>query len=274
MSVPLPHLLLSALLLLPVAAAHPVLLFSFPGSGNTWVRKLLEEATGQRTGSVYNDGSLAGVLPGELACSPDMVAVKSHTHAPIGVFFKGPATGVGKKCRDLVPFSALVIVMRHPVHAAIAEGTRQKLRSHVRAFNATTFAPHRRALSEVVGSIVERWGAAYAPAYLEGARHAPATMAVRYERLKDQKKSREQELRRLLDFVAEAGAGTVMQNRSLTSVFAASDHPSIHRQSGQFDVAGHLDWAPICAAWRGVQYAASLFGYKTPDQCTFHPPQA
>ena len=35
-----------------------VMLASFPGSGNTWVRLLLEDASGFYTGSVYTDKSL------------------------------------------------------------------------------------------------------------------------------------------------------------------------------------------------------------------------
>lgn len=35
-----------------------VMLASFPGSGNTWVRLLLEDASGYYTGSVYVDKSL------------------------------------------------------------------------------------------------------------------------------------------------------------------------------------------------------------------------
>ena len=39
-----------------------VMLASFPGSGNTWVRLLLEDASGYYTGSVYSDGSLGKVV--------------------------------------------------------------------------------------------------------------------------------------------------------------------------------------------------------------------
>ena len=35
-----------------------VMLISFPGSGNTWARTLLEDASGFYTGSVYTDGGL------------------------------------------------------------------------------------------------------------------------------------------------------------------------------------------------------------------------
>ena len=39
-------------------------LTSFPGSGNTWTRHLIQQASGIYTGSVYGDGSLfsAGIL--------------------------------------------------------------------------------------------------------------------------------------------------------------------------------------------------------------------
>ena len=40
-----------------------VMLASFPGSGNTWVRLLLEDASGFYTGSVYTDGSLGKFDP-------------------------------------------------------------------------------------------------------------------------------------------------------------------------------------------------------------------
>jgi len=33
-------------------------LSSFPGSGNTWVRHMIEQTSGIYTGSVYNDGAL------------------------------------------------------------------------------------------------------------------------------------------------------------------------------------------------------------------------
>ena len=35
-----------------------IALASFPGSGNTWVRYLIERATGIYTGSYYDDGDL------------------------------------------------------------------------------------------------------------------------------------------------------------------------------------------------------------------------
>ena len=62
---------------LPESARRlPPMLYTFPGSGNTWSRLLIEYSTGVLTGSVYNDQSLLGELPGEFTCSWTVSAVK------------------------------------------------------------------------------------------------------------------------------------------------------------------------------------------------------
>ena len=57
---------------------EPPLFWSFPGSGNTWIRFLIEQATGFYTGSVYRDLDIIKVMPGELRCDRSVVAVKGH----------------------------------------------------------------------------------------------------------------------------------------------------------------------------------------------------
>ena len=56
----------------------PPIFWSFPGSGNTWIRFLIEQATGYYTGSVYRDLDIIKVMPGELRCDSTVVAVKGH----------------------------------------------------------------------------------------------------------------------------------------------------------------------------------------------------
>ena len=60
-----------------------IMLYTFPGSGNTWMRLLLEYATGIYTGSIYNDSTLVDILPGEKACNNRVSVIKIHptTHA-------------------------------------------------------------------------------------------------------------------------------------------------------------------------------------------------
>ena len=43
----------------------PPLLLSFPGSGNTWLRLLIEYSTATYSGSIYGDKTLFKILPGE-----------------------------------------------------------------------------------------------------------------------------------------------------------------------------------------------------------------
>ena len=61
------------------SSGERVALASFPGSGSTWSRTLLEQATGIYTGSVYCDASLksAGFL-GEHIATGNVIAIKTH----------------------------------------------------------------------------------------------------------------------------------------------------------------------------------------------------
>ena len=57
---------------------------SFPGSGNTWVRYLLQQMTGILTGSVYEDGDLRrNGFKGEYHRSGKVLVVKTHEWGPI-----------------------------------------------------------------------------------------------------------------------------------------------------------------------------------------------
>lgn len=57
-----------------------VALVSETGSGNTWVRGLLEKVTGICTGAIYCDPSLRNTgMIGELVVGPSVLVVKTHT---------------------------------------------------------------------------------------------------------------------------------------------------------------------------------------------------
>ncbi|ERL89847.1 WSCD family member GA21586 [Dendroctonus ponderosae] len=60
---------------------RPVALVSFPGSGNTWLRYLLQQATGYLTGSVYNDLGLSkNGFPAEGVVNRSVLVVKTHEY--------------------------------------------------------------------------------------------------------------------------------------------------------------------------------------------------
>ena len=85
----------------------PTMLVSFPGSGNSWVRQLLESATGIYTGSDRDcdlDYIKIGML-GEGITSQNVIAVKFH----LGVL---PTDW---------PFKKVIYIIRNPYDAIVAE---------------------------------------------------------------------------------------------------------------------------------------------------------
>jgi hypothetical protein len=60
---------------------YPAHLMSFPGSGNAWLRKLIEFSTGIYTGSMDStDNELLSIFPGEKACGLRMSVLRTHPH--------------------------------------------------------------------------------------------------------------------------------------------------------------------------------------------------
>ncbi|CAH1232039.1 WSCD2 [Branchiostoma lanceolatum] len=89
-----------------------VALASYPGSGNTWVRHLIERATGIYTGSYYNDGDLFNKgFRGEREnwLRRNTVAVKTHR------FDRA----------HIEQFDSTVLLIRNPYSAMLAEHNRK-----------------------------------------------------------------------------------------------------------------------------------------------------
>lgn len=85
-------------------------LASFPGSGNTWLRYLLQQATGVFTGSVYKDyGLLKSGFPAESISNSSVLLVKTHEW--------------GSHTWD--KFGKVILLVRDPAKAILAEFNRQ-----------------------------------------------------------------------------------------------------------------------------------------------------
>ncbi|XP_039267940.2 sialate:O-sulfotransferase 2-like [Styela clava] len=95
----------------------PILLASYYGSGNTWIRHLIEVATGIYTGSVYNDiyiyegGMLGEYLPDFAGRT---IVVKDHLF----------------KLKIPPHHTMAVLLIRNPYDATLAEFVRKKTRNH------------------------------------------------------------------------------------------------------------------------------------------------
>ncbi|XP_063695532.1 WSCD family member AAEL009094 [Culicoides brevitarsis] len=85
-------------------------LVSFPGSGNTWLRYLLQQSTGILTGSVYKDyGLLKSGFPAESISNSSVLVIKTHEWGP----------------NAWAPFSKAILLVRDPKKAILAEFNRQ-----------------------------------------------------------------------------------------------------------------------------------------------------
>ncbi|XP_002742011.1 sialate:O-sulfotransferase 1-like [Saccoglossus kowalevskii] len=103
--------------LAPPGSRPIVALASYPCSGNTWTRHLLETATGIYTGSVYHDKNLyQGGFLGEMENwqSGTTLIVKRHSHDPT----------------QYLNFHSAIMLIRNPYSVILCERNRQVTNSH------------------------------------------------------------------------------------------------------------------------------------------------
>lgn len=86
-----------------------VALVSYPGSGNTWLRYLLQQVTGIVTGSIYMDyGLRMHGFPAENVTDGSVLVVKTHEAPPA----------------DLNKFQSAILLIRNPRNAILADFNR------------------------------------------------------------------------------------------------------------------------------------------------------
>ena len=99
-----------------------VALASYPGSGNSWVRQLLESSTGVYTGAVYCDKSYIEVgMIGEGITTNNVIAIKTHY----------PYTKVKKQLNP----DKVIYIVRSPFKCILSENNRQKAKKAYRGSN-------------------------------------------------------------------------------------------------------------------------------------------
>ena len=133
-------------------SAIPPLLLSYPGSGNTYLRAVLEYATSLHSGSIYKkDGELGRIFPGERLCSRELGSIKGHPQDFIIIEEMDSRNGVmasakGDKRKRLRPrprdlrikclrgsvkyWPRVIFLARSPFASILSEGQRQFSGSH------------------------------------------------------------------------------------------------------------------------------------------------
>ncbi|XP_060575744.1 sialate:O-sulfotransferase 1-like [Ruditapes philippinarum] len=96
-----------------------VALASYPGSGNTWTRQLIETATGYYTGSIYTDWNFVGSK--ECPMRRKIFIVKTHLKSNSSIGHPDCA----KMAISQLNFSSAICILRNPYNAIAAEFNRQ-----------------------------------------------------------------------------------------------------------------------------------------------------
>ena len=134
-----------------------VALVSLPGSGNTWVRGLLERVTGVCTGSIYCDKTLrAEGFCGEGLRSGALLVVKTHDSS---LQWKGERYKTVKTDRPF--FDAAIFLIRSPFRAAIAEWNREVSNLFARNQNGSSHVKYVDKPQFFGKSVATRWCSGY-----------------------------------------------------------------------------------------------------------------
>ena len=135
---------------LPYKDRTPVALSSPPGSGNTWLRGLLERATGVCTGYGLCDTEMrARGFLGEQIVSGKVLVVKTHNSIPQWVGERVRVSWEGS-------YGSAVLLIRNPVQAVIAEWNRI-MTLEMKKNGTQTNGSHINVVSE---AIFGRWSGA------------------------------------------------------------------------------------------------------------------
>lgn len=128
----------------------PPLLLSYPGAGNTFVRSLLEYATGIHSCSIYlSDKELPAVFPGELTCNRACSVIKGHPtdflisgsldlknrparNGDKREKLRGTSKFMRRKCAkgDMQHFSNAILLLRDPYSSILSDFQRIVTNSH------------------------------------------------------------------------------------------------------------------------------------------------
>jgi hypothetical protein len=276
----------------------PPLLWTFPGAGNTWIRMLLDYATGVYTGSIYGDPSLLPLLPGEGRCDRSVVAVKAHpVHLDSFDFIREPPSNMLRlnltrkpqyaKCAPY-RFSSAIVIVRDPFRAIWAEYKRYVNWREVVA-NRASGENQNPACRAALRQQSLHSGALLRACFDHGhfAHHAQHLARqwkhawFHYGRFRQQFRSqqlltisfedlvhyerRSDVLRQMVDFV---NAQPRASDDALRCAFALADSPHIHRDksaersSGVISIGdAYANKSLVCYMWSFVRRRASKLGY-------------
>jgi len=251
----------------------PPLLYTFPGSGNTWSRLLLEYATGIFTGSIYNDRHILNTLHGELTCDWTVSIIKAHplTHSFVGKFGLGQGSfnSDKKKCQtgNIKVFKRAILLIRNPFDAIWSEFQRRMGKgNHVNAVSREKFPwEHWKHASAWLAYRYKEMVNVHYAGLIKNV--APGdVLTVRYEDLRN-KAIRIDQLKAMTDFLQLKPS-----HERLSCAFPLSDDKGAHRH---IDKSKNMNKKTVftkeiaCGIWGVIGKEATKYGYGFPKDLDF-----
>ena len=239
-------------------------LVSLPGAGNTWVRFLIEQATGVVTGSVYSDTGLYKTLKGEMTnpINEETIAVKTHSINPI----RGRLSVV----KDIKPKGCLLII-RSPRDAILAEYVRKNSHSHTGLVEDLRSSLHSEAWQTRSSITARNFYKIYTAAveYCDNEIGASHHLII-YEDLKESEQKLLEVMKNITDYVNQANKET-FENKGHEKIRFRKEcleknfEGNYHRKTGRdWDVAEYFSKAARLAINVNVERLNRTFDGKLP----------
>jgi hypothetical protein len=248
----------------------PPLLYTFPGSGNTWCRLLIEHATGIYTGSVYNDETLLKPLPGEFTCNWQVSVIKAHphTHRASGLLSGHYDSDGNNKCKrgNIQRFERAVLLIRDPFDSIWSEFQRRVSQSHVQGIPKETFswARWQANAANLAHAYNDMWSLDHE--LIERQLGKDGFLYVKYEDLKNKEK-RVEALETIVNFLrlpTTTGMSKEQLKKRLECAFLLAENRQAHRvideQRFMTKEAAYLEEI-ACRMWNLFGHYATRVGY-------------
>jgi hypothetical protein len=238
-------------------ARMPPILYSFPGSGNTWTRLQIDLATGIYSGSTYNDKLLYSTFPGESICNQLVSVVKMHPNINNFANIHHIKGKPQPRCPTVL-FQQAILLIRDPYDAIFAEFVRRSVESHVASLPREKF--NHRSWVELGSFLAHEYFQMFHTHYkqLMQVFGSDNYIYIRYEDLKNSTQQVDL-LRKIVRFLKF----NVSEDR-ITCAMHLSDNKNVHRTPSSNNLVKEdvYDDKVVCEMWSIFGIYAKEFGYR------------
>jgi hypothetical protein len=234
------------------------LILSFPGSGDSFLRVLIERVTGYYTGSVAtSDIQDTKLFPGDASCGVRMSAINSY---PDLLLYKWDGKlhcwhkAIGKKCnRGLIPFFSRFLILSRDPYEFIYESYKSHVVTYRKNVSYNSFVEFADEESQKTS---KRWNEIVKPTI--NLHDADNVMVVRYEELVyGTSEERLTLLKEIMFYIKYP-----FNKKRAECAFALAESPLIPKNQIDFPIQNaYRTRSFVCKIWQNVKNISLYFNY-------------